>query len=81
METYILEILNPKGVRLLEDLADLEIITFKPQTAMARQVAMSDEEWNEAYQRIMQGGSNTLDVLEHLRESRQDRPMPFRDDE
>ena len=50
-----------------------EVIKPKPMTA---------EERAEAHARIMRGAP-TLDLeamLEHLRESRQDRPLPFRDE-
>lgn len=30
MQTYQVDILNPKAVRLLQDLADLELISIKP---------------------------------------------------
>lgn len=81
--TYSVEILNPKAVKLLEDLADLELIAIKPRTAVAKQTSPSDEEREEARKRVMQGSPN-MDIdamLEHLRESRQDRKLPFRDDE
>ncbi len=65
----------------MEDLAGLEMITFKLQTAMMKQVSMSDEEWNKAYQRIMQGGSNTLDVEAMIAYNKEDRRLPFRDHE
>lgn len=29
MQTYSIEILNPKAIKLLEDLADLKLITFR----------------------------------------------------
>lgn len=44
---------------------------------------LSEQERAEARERIMRGSPNMdLDaMLEHLRESREDRKMPFRDDE
>lgn len=83
METYSVEILNPKAVRLLEDLADLELITLKPKPALAQKSTLSDEERAKAREAVMRGSPNMdLDaMLEHLRESRQDRKLPFRDDE
>jgi hypothetical protein len=81
METYSVVILNPKAVRLLEDLADLELITLESKTSVLRQVQMSDEAWNNAYRRIMQGGSQQLDVAAMIAEIKEDRPMPFRDNE
>ena len=83
METYSVEILNPKAIRLLEDLADLDLIAIKPRPAVERQPILSEAERAEAREQIMRG-SPTLDLnamLEHLRESREDRKMPFRDDE
>lgn len=44
---------------------------------------ISEQERAEARERVMRGSPNMdLDaMLEHLRESREDRKMPFRDDE
>jgi hypothetical protein len=30
MKTYQIDILNPKAIKLLQDLADLDLISFKP---------------------------------------------------
>jgi hypothetical protein len=38
MKTYQIDILNPKAVKLLQDLADLELITFKPSDESLRNV-------------------------------------------
>jgi hypothetical protein len=51
------------------------------KTLMARQVDMSDKEWDKTYQLIMQGGSQQLDVEAMIAEIKEDRPMPFRDSE
>lgn len=86
METYTVQILNPKAVRLLQDLADLELITIRQEVVAAnasdRLDAMDDEK-AEARERVMKG-SPTLNVdamLEWLKESKKDRKLPFRDDE
>lgn len=83
MQTYMIEILNPKAVRLLEDLADLQLLTFRPNSASATQPTLTDIEKAKAHEAVMRGSPNMdLDrMLEHLRESRQDRKLPFRDDE
>ncbi|RIV25193.1 hypothetical protein DYU11_07725 [Fibrisoma montanum] len=83
MPIYSVEILNPKAIKLLEDLADLELIAIKPRTPMANQAPLSNKEREEARKRVMQGSPNLdLDaMLEHLHESRQDRKLPFRDEE
>jgi hypothetical protein len=75
--------LNPKAVRLLEDLADLQLLTFRPNSASANQPTLTDIEKAKAHEAVMRGSPNMdLDrMLEHLRESRQDRKLPFRDDE
>ena len=53
-----------------------------PHQVQKKQV-ISEEERAKARERVMRGSPN-MDVdamLEHLRESRQDRKLPFRDDE
>lgn len=79
MLTYSVEILNPKAVKLLEDLADLDLITINPRTTLAKQAPLSDEERAKAHERIMRGGSQTLDVDEMIAYIKEDRPMPFRE--
>ncbi|GAB3494228.1 hypothetical protein GCM10027341_10100 [Spirosoma knui] len=80
METYSVEILHPKATKLLQDLADLELIIFKPT---GPSVNMADEEERaKARERIMRGGSQTLDVeemLAHVKETRE-RKLPFWDE-
>ena len=80
MNTYSVDILNPKAVRLLEDLADLQLIAIRKT-----QPVLSEHELTErkkaAREAVMQG-SPTMDIdamLAHIKESRQDRPLPFRD--
>lgn len=86
MDTYSVQILNPKAVRLLQDLADLELITLRQEVGVANvadQLNAIDDEKARAREAVMRGSPNMdLDaMLEHLRESRQDRKLPFRDDE
>lgn len=78
METYSVEIRNPKAVRLLEDLADMDLIVLKP----IKGSVVSEEERARAREAVLRGSPNMdLDaMLEHLRESRQDRKLPFRDE-
>ena len=81
METYSIEILNPKAMKLLQDLADLELIAIRPTGVPSALV--NDEERARAREAVMRGSPN-IDLeamLEHLRESRQDRKLPFRDDQ
>lgn len=83
MEIYSIEILNPKAKRLLEDLADLELIAIKPRTPVIEPAAPTEEQRAEARERVMRGGSQTLDVEEmiaYVKETR-DRKLPFRDNE
>lgn len=83
MEIYSVEILNPKAVRLLEDLADLDLIAIKPETPAPKLAVLTEEQRAEARERVMRGAP-TLDVdamLEWLKESRKDRKLPFHDDE
>ena len=86
METYTVQILNPKAVRLLQDLADLELITLRQDVVAANasdRLDAIDDEKAKARERIMRGGSQTLDVEEmvaYVRETRE-RKLPFRDDE
>ena len=78
METYSVEIRNPKAVRLLQDLADMDLIVLKP----VKTTLLSDEEREKAREAVLHG-SPTMNIeamLEHLRESRQDRKLPFRDE-
>ena len=86
METYSVQIVNPKAIRLLQDLADMELITIRREvdTASATdRLDAIDDEKAKAREAVMRGSPNMdLDaMLEHLRESRQDRKLPFRDDE
>jgi DNA-binding GntR family transcriptional regulator len=81
MEMYSVEIVNPKAVKLLQDLADMELIVLKPVSSSSKQA--TEEEKRRAREAVMRG-SSTMQVeamLEHLRESRQDRKMPFREGE
>ncbi len=79
MDTYTVDILNPKALRLLEDLADMKLIDLKKAGSSGD--ALSDEEKALARERVLRG-SPDMDVegmLAHIRESRQDRELPFRD--
>ncbi len=79
MDTYTVDILNPKALRLLEDLADMKLIDLKKAGSLGN--LLSDEEKALARERVMRGSPN-MDIegmLAHLRESRQDRELPFRD--
>ena len=86
METYYVQIVNPKAVRLLQDLADMELITIRQEVGTANasdRLDVIDDEKGRARERIMRGGSQTLDVEEmvaHVKETRE-RKLPFRDDE
>jgi hypothetical protein len=82
MTKLSVEILNPKALRLLEDLADLQLIAIQPRTPLARQKPMTDVEKIQAREALMKGSPDmNLDaMLEHLRESREDRKLPFRDE-
>lgn len=67
METYSVQILNPKAIRLLQDLADLELITIRQEvnaTSATDRLGAIDDEKAKARERIMRGGSQTLDVEE-----------------
>ncbi|MEZ0610229.1 hypothetical protein ACAW74_17060 [Fibrella sp. WM1] len=82
MTMYSVEILNPKAIRLLEDLADLDLIKLQPKTPIVPKKPMSDEEQASLREAVLRGSPN-MDIdamLEHLRESRQDRKLPFRDE-
>ncbi len=86
METYSVQIVNPKAIRLLQDLADMELITIRREVDTANatdRLDAIDDEKAKAREAVMRGSPNmNLDaMLEHLRESRQDRKLPFRDDE
>lgn len=82
MTMYSVQILNPKAIRLLEDLADLELIRLEPKTTVMQKPRLSDEERQKAREAVLKGSPNMdLDaVLDHLRESRQDRKLPFHDE-
>lgn len=82
MTKLSVEILNPKALRLLEDLADLQLIALEPRTPLARPRSMTDAEKAQAMAAVMNGSPDMdLDaILEHLRESREDRVLPFRDE-
>lgn len=77
MDTYTVDILNPKALRLLEDLADMKLIDLK------KVGALSEEDKVLARERVMRGSPNMdiNEIITHLQESRQDRRLPFRDEE
>ncbi|WP_288428371.1 hypothetical protein [uncultured Spirosoma sp.] len=80
MDTYTVDILNPKALRLLEDLADMKLIDLKKAGSSVD--ALSDEEKALARERVLRGGSQTLDVDEmiaYVNETRE-RSLPFRED-
>jgi len=78
MDTYTVDILNPKALRLLEDLADMTLIDLKKSGSSGN---LSDEEKALVRERVLRGSPDmdTEGMLAHLRESRQDRELPFRD--
>lgn len=86
METYSVQILNPKAIRLLQDLADLELITLRQEVvadSAADRLDSIEDEKAKARERIMRGGSQTLDIEEmiaYVKETRE-RKLPFRDNE
>ncbi len=80
MDTYTVDILNPKALRVLEDLADMKLIDLKKAGSSGD--ALSDEERALARERVLRGGSQTLDVDEmiaYVNETRE-RSLPFRED-
>ena len=82
MRTYSVDILNPKAVRLLEDLADLKLISLR-QLVPATSEVTDNERKQKAREAVLNGSPDmNLDaMLAYVRESRQDRKLPFRDDE
>lgn len=56
----------------------MDLIVLKPVKA----IIISEEEKAKAKEAVLQGspGMNLEAMLEHLRESRQDRKLPFRDE-
>lgn len=53
MQTYSVEILNPKDFKLLKDLADLELISIKKEKSIKQnvtdfqQILLNGPTWNE----------------------------------
>jgi hypothetical protein len=53
MQTYSIEILNPKAFKLLKDLADLELISIKKEKSIKQnvtdfqQILLNGPTWNE----------------------------------
>ena len=86
MDTYSVQMVNPKAIRLLQDLADMELITIRREVDTASATDRLDaieKEKAKAREAVMRGSPN-LDVdamLEWLKESKKDRKLPFRDDE
>ena len=86
METYSVQIVNPKSIRMLQDLADMELITIRQEVDTASvtdRLDATDDEKAKAREAVMHGSPNMdLDaMLEWLKESRKDRKLPFREDE
>lgn len=83
MTMYSVEILNPKAIRLLEDLADLDLIKLQPKTPMMPKQPMSDEDRASLRERVMRGAPSLHvdEMIGWLNESKADRPLPFRDEE
>lgn len=81
METYSVHILNPKATKLLQDMADLELIAIEPVRLVGN--AVSDEEKARARERVRQGAPtlHVDEMLAWLQASKKDRELPFRDDE
>ena len=81
METYSVQILNPKAVQLLYDLADLNLIALQPEPPVEMQPAPKKSDRLEAHDLVdrVRPEPPTLhpdDMMEWLRES----PPPFRDE-
>jgi hypothetical protein len=60
MQTYSIEILNPKAFKLLKDLADLELISIKKEKSIKQnvtdfqQILLNGPTWNvEEYQEYL----------------------------
>jgi hypothetical protein len=81
MSTYSVHVLNPKAVKLLEDLADLGIIKLEPKTALVPKKPMTEAELAAARARVMQGAPtlNVDEMIAWLNESKEDRKLPFRE--
>jgi len=56
MKTYQIDILNPKAVKLLQDLADLELITFNP----------TNESLSNALKRLREKASTNPPTLDEI---------------
>ncbi|MBO0951758.1 hypothetical protein [Fibrella forsythiae] len=82
MTVLSVQILNPKALRLLEDMADLQLIALQPHTPLARQRPMTDEAKIAAQTAISKGSPNMdlYRVLDHISKSRKDRSLPFQDE-
>ncbi|MEZ0487332.1 hypothetical protein [Fibrella aquatica] len=81
MEAYTVGLVNPKAKQLLEDLADLNLITLMPAMVSTVKSSLSPDDREIALTRVMQGGSQTLDVEAMIAANKEERPMPLRGDE
>jgi len=81
MEAYTVGLVNPKARRLLEDLADLNLITLTPAMIPTAQSSLTSADRAIALAQVMQGGSQTLDVEALIAANKEDRPMPLRGNE
>lgn len=83
MTMYSVQIVDPKAIQLLEDMADSGLIKLQPKTPVAYQKPMTDSERKAAHERVMRGSPslNVDEMLAWLEESKKDRKLPFRDEE
>ena len=66
METYCVQIVNPKAVRLLQDLADMELITIRREIDTANVSDLSDiidDEEAGAREAVMRGAPTLIELL------------------
>ncbi len=73
METYNVQVLNPKAVQLLQDLAALNLIALQPGNPVAKQPGLTTSEQDRVHEHTVPTLPDD-EMLEWLRES----PPPFR---
>jgi hypothetical protein len=81
MAMYPVQVLNPKAVKLLEDLADMGVIRLEPKTAVTPKQPITGEELAAARTIVMRGAP-TLDVdkmIAWLNGSKEYSKLPFRE--
>jgi len=71
MQTYSIEILNPKAFKLLKDLADLELISIKKEKSIKQnvtdfqQILLNGPTWNEEeYQEYLKNREAIISIGE-----------------